>query len=199
MSTEIDFKSLWNKQPATDMPTKEIFAKADKIKRWTRNRIIAQNFTLIAASIFIVYVGWNIDHVKLTTKIGVVLMVVGMVSYLVVYNQIIPAAFKTDVESDSHEYLKQLIRIKRKEDFLNKVMTNIYFTLLTVGMFLYLLQFAERMITFTGACFFIITFVFMGICWYLQPRFIRKKQKALNDVIARLQEVNKQLEEGSPE
>ncbi|MHB8206745.1 hypothetical protein [Mucilaginibacter sp.] len=198
MSTEIDFKSLWNKQPANDMPdTKEIFAKADKVKRRTRCLLIAQNLTLTAASILIIYVGWNIGHVKLTTKIGVVLMVTGMISYLVSYNQIIPIVFKSNMESNSRDYLNQLIRIKRKEDFINKVMINIYFTLLCVGLFLYMLQALTRMTILKGICFFIITFSCMAICWFLQPRLIRKKRKILNDIISKLQEVNKQLEEGA--
>ena len=195
MSTEIDFKSLWNKQPANDMPdTKEIFAKADKVKRRTRCLLIAQNLTLTAASILIIYVGWDIDHVKLTTKIGVVLIVTGMISYLVSYNQIIPIVFKSNIESNSHDYLNQLIRIKRKEDFINKVMINIYFTLLCVGLFLNMLQALTRMTMLKGVCFFVITFAFMAICWILQPRLIRKKRKTLNDIISKLREVNKQLE-----
>jgi len=195
MSAEIDFKSLWNKQPANDMPdTKEIFAKADKVKRRTRYLLITQNLILPAASILIIYLGWNIDHVKLTTKIGVVLMVTGMISYLVSYNQIIPIVFKSNIESNSHDYLNQLIRIKRKEDFINKVMINIYFTLLCVGLFLNMLQALTRMTILKGVCFFAITFACMAICWFMRPRSIRKKQKTLNDIISKLQEVNKQLE-----
>jgi F0F1-type ATP synthase assembly protein I len=195
MSSEIDFKSLWNKQPTGDVPdTKELFAKADKVKRRTRCTIIALNIMLIAISIFVTYIGWNIDHAKLTTKIGVVLMVIGMISYVAAYNQIIPILFKTDVKSNSHDYLDQLIRIKRKEDFINKVMVNIYFTLLSAGLFLYMLQFSVRMTMLNGSCYFIITFAWIGICWFLHPRLIRKKRKALNDVITRLEEVNKQLD-----
>jgi hypothetical protein len=195
MNSEIDFKSLWNKQPANDMPdTKEIFAKADKLKRGTRCLLIAQNLTLTAASVLIIYVGWNIDHVKLITKIGAVLMVTGMISYLASYNQIIPIVFKSNIESNSHDYLNQLIRIKRKEDFINKVMINVYFTLLCVGLFLYMLQALTRMTILKGGGFFVITFACMAICWFLQPRLTRKKRKTLNDIISKLQEVNKQLE-----
>jgi len=196
MSTEIDFKSLWNKQPATDMPdTKEIFAKADKLKRKTRCTLIGLNLSLIATSIIVVYVGLNIDHVKLTTKIGMALMVIGMISYLVVYNQIIPIVFKTEVESNSHDYLNKLIRIKRKEDFINKVMINIYFTLLSAGLLLYMLQFAARMSTAWAAWYYILTFGWMAFAWfYLRPRGIRRKQKFLNEVIERLEQINGQLE-----
>ncbi len=195
MSTEIDFKSLWNKQPANDMPdTKEIFAKADRLKRKTRYTLIVLNLGLIAASIFIIYMRWDVDHVNLTTKTGVVLMVTGMISYLVSYNQIIPIVFKNNIESNSHDYLNQLIRIKRKEDFINKVMINIYFTLLCVGLFLSMLQALTWMTILKGVCFFVITFAYMAVCWFLKLRLTRKKQKTLNDIISKLQEVNKQLE-----
>jgi hypothetical protein len=196
MSTEIDFKSLWNKQPATDMPdTKEIFAKAERLKRKTRCTLIFLNLGLIATSIIVIYVGLNVDHVMLTTKIGMALMVIGMISYLVAYNQFIPLVFNTEVESNSHDYLNKLIRIKRKEDFLNKVMINIYFILLSTGLFLYMIQFAAKMSTTWAVYYYILTFGWMAFaCFYLRPCGIKKKQKRLNDIIARLESINGQLE-----
>jgi hypothetical protein len=196
MSTEMDFKSLWNKQPASDIPDiKELFKQADKVKRKTRRTVIGLNLILLATVAFILYMGFNINNEHLTTKIGIILMAVAMISYLIVYNQLIPLLFKTDFENSSQEYLNQLIRIKRKQDFLNKVMINIYFTLLSAGLLLYMLQFVVKMSLVWGIVYFVLTFGWIAFAWfYLRPRGIRKKQKALNDVIARLEAVNGQLE-----
>jgi len=195
MSTEMDLKALWNKQPTEDIPdTKELFGKADAIKKQTRNKLIKLNLMLLATTAFILYIGFNIDNEQTTTKIGIVLVVAAMVSYLIAYNQLIPMLFKSDMEGSSQEYLNQLIRIKRKHEFLNKVMINIYFALLSVGMALYMLQFALRMTHAWAIFWYTVTFAWIAFSWfYLRPRGIKKKLKPLNDMIARLEAVNGQL------
>jgi hypothetical protein len=195
MSTEMDFKSLWNKQSTSDMPdTKELFSKADGIKKKTRNKLIGLNLVLLANVGIMVYMGFNIEHEHLTTKIGLILIVIAIVSYLIASNQIMPILFKTDFETSIQEYLDQLIRIKRKQDFLNKVMINIYFILLSAGLFLYMLQFVAKMSLIWGIVYFVLSFGWIAFAWfYMRPRGIKKKAKALNDMIEKLEEVNGQL------
>jgi len=195
MSTEMDFKALWNKQAPTNIPdTKELLAKAGKLKKAARNKLIGLNLVLISTVAFITYIGFNIDNEHITTKIGIVLIAIAIVSYLAASNQIMPLLFKTNLQTSSQEYLNQLIRIKRKHEFLNKVMINIYFVLLAAGMFLYMLQFAIRMSVFWAIFWYVVTFAWIAFSWfYLRPRGIKKKQKPLNEMIARLEEVNGQL------
>jgi len=195
MSTETDFKALWTKQSTSEIPdTKELLVKAQKLKTSTRNKLLGLNLVLLATMVFIIYIGLNIDNEKLTTKIGIVLIAIAIVSYLAASNQMIPMLFKTDLETSSQEYLAQLIRIKRKQEFLNKVMINVYFILLSAGLFLYMLQFLERMNPVWATIYLVLTFGWIALAWfYLRPRGMRKKQRALNDMIARLEEVNEQL------
>ncbi|WP_183575201.1 hypothetical protein HDF18_14705 [Mucilaginibacter sp. X5P1] len=195
MSTEMDFKALWNKQSTSDMPdTKALFTNADELKKKTRNKLIKLNLILLATTAIMVYMWFNIDNEHLTTRIGLILIVLAIVSYLAVSNQLMPMLFKSDFEMSSQEYLNQLIRIKRKEDFLNKVMINIYFTLLSAGLALYMLQFIARMNTAWALTYVVWTFGWIAFSWfYLRPRGIKKKGKALNDMIERLEEVNGQL------
>ena len=196
MNTEMDLKALWNKQSTSEMPdTKELLENAGKLKRTTRNKLIGLNVLLLSTVVFIACIAFNIDHVKPVTIVGTALIAVAIISYLVVSNQIIPMLFKTNPEASSHEYLEQLIRIKRKQDFLNKVMINIYFSLLSAGLFLYMLQFSERMTLIWGLIYYTITFGWIAFAWfYLRPRGMRKKLKPLNDMIARLEAVNGQLD-----
>ncbi|SDS05584.1 hypothetical protein SAMN05216490_0456 [Mucilaginibacter mallensis] len=195
MSSEMDFKTLWNKQSTSEMPDmKELFTKADGLKRKIRCRLIGLNLVLLATTAIMVYMWFNIDNERLTTKIGLILIIVAMISFVAVSNQIMPMLFKSDFEVSSQEYLNQLIRIKRKEDFINKVMINIYFTLLSAGLALYMLQFIARMSVTWAIIYVVLTFGWIGFAWfYLRPRGIRKKAKALNDMIERLEEVNGQL------
>ena len=108
----------------------------------------------------------------------------------------LPMLLKSDIEGSSQEYLNQLIRIKRKNEFINKVMINIYFSLLSLGLFLYSLQFVARMSTGWATFYYVMVFGWMAFSWFWsRPRGIKKKQKPLNDMIERLEAVNKQLKD----
>lgn len=195
MNTEVDFKALWNKEEAKDMPdVGELLKKAASIRKITRTKLIVQSLILLATVIFLLCVGLNIDNKHVITMIGLILMVVAIVSYLVVANQMLPMLFKSDIEGSSQEYLDQLIRIKRKNDFINKVMINVYFSLLCLGILLYSLQFTARMSTGWEVLYYVMTFGWIGFSWFVsRPRGIKRKQQPLLDMIARLEEVNKQL------
>lgn len=196
MKTEMDLKTLWHKQEADERPDiKGLYKKAESIKRGTRIRLIMENLMLLAISVFIIYIGANIDHALLTTKIGIAIMVIAMLTYLFVQNRMIPVLFKTNLTISTHEYLEQLISIKRREDFLNRVMINIYYVLLCIGIGLYFIQFTRNL--WGSVLMYGLTFAFMLFAWfYIQPLGVKRRQKALSETIARLEEVNRQLEEG---
>ena len=108
MSAEIDFKALWNKEEAKDMPdTKELLKKADRVRKLTRIKLITQTLILLATVAVLLTVGFRIDHEQVTTVIGLVLMIIAIVSYLAVANQLLPMLFKSDIEGSSQDYLNQ--------------------------------------------------------------------------------------------
>jgi len=195
MSAEIDFKALWNKEEAKDMPdTKELLKKAGNIRKMTRIKLVTQSLILLATVIFLLWVGFRIDKAQPITIVGLVMIIVAIVSYLIVANQMLPMLLRSHIEDSSQEYLNQLIRIKRKNDFINKVMINIYFGLLCLGILLYSLQFTARMSTGWEIFYYTMTFGWIGFSWFWsRPRGIKKKQQPLLDMIARLEAVNKQL------
>ena len=197
MSTEMDFKALWNKQAVDATPDiKELVMKAEKVRRAAARKLIIMNLLLLGTAAFISYVNFHIDNEWHTTKIGIMLMIIGMLSYLVVYNRMIPLIFKTNPNDSSQEYLTQLITIKRKHAFLDTVMVNVYFTFLSVGMALYMIQFVMRMTTIGGITFYVIIGGWIALAWfYLKPREARRRQKRIGDMIARLEAVNGQLRE----
>jgi len=197
MSTEIDLKALWNKEEAKDIPdTKELLKKAGNLRKAARIRLIIQSVVLSAIVALLLCVGLNIDHRELTTTVGLILMLAAIVSYLIATNQLLPMLFKSDIEGSSQEYLNQLIRIKRKNEFLDKVMVNIYFSLLMVGISLYMLQFAMKMSTAWAVFIYAITLTCLTATWvYSRTRKIKSMLKPLNDTIKKLEAVNEQLRE----
>ena len=197
MSTEVDLKALWNKEEAKDIPdTKELLKKAGSLRKAARIRLIIQSVVLVAVVAILLGVGLNIDHKQLTTTIGLVLMLAAIISYLIATNQLLPMLFKSDIEGSSQEYLSQLIRIKRKNEFLDKVMINIYFGLLMVGFSLYMVQFSMKMSTAWAVFLYVITLACLTVTWiYSRTHEIKRTIKPLSDTIKRLEAVNEQLHE----
>jgi len=197
MSTEVDLKALWNKEEAKDIPdTKELLKKAGSLRKAARIRLIIQSVVLVAVVAILLGVGLNIDHKQPTTTIGLVLMLAAIVSYLIATNQLLPMLFKSNIEGSSQEYLNQLIRIKRKNEFLDKVMINIYFSLLMVGFSLYMVQFSMKMSAAWAVFLYVITLACLTVTWVYSRRWeIKKTIKPLNDTIKKLEAMNEQLHE----
>jgi len=195
MNTEVDLKALWNKQEAKDIPeTKELFKKAGRLRRLARIRLIVQTVGLLAVVAIILCVGLNINHKESTTIIGLILMVAGIVSYLIALNQLLPMLFKSDMECSAKEYLNQLIRIKRKLEFLDKIMVDIYFGLLLAGVLLFGWQFTGRMSTAWEVCYYVILIGSLTAAWiYSKTQALKNTLKPLNETIKRLEAVNEQL------
>ncbi|MDR3679260.1 MAG: hypothetical protein P4L41_04780 [Flavipsychrobacter sp.] len=199
MNSDIDLKALWQQQP--DMPapdTKELFAKAAKLKMKTRNKIIITNILLAATCAFIVFIGEAYHPKMITTKLGILLMVIAMIMYLIVYNRLLPLLLKNNSETSISQYLQQFIRIKQKQEFLQKTILSIYFVLLSVGLFLYFIEVAGPMGTIGKAMVYGITALWILFNWfYIRPRTIKKQQAALDAMIDRLQSMNDQLNASS--
>jgi hypothetical protein len=123
-------------------------------------------------------------------------MLIAYISYLIAYNQLIPVLFKTTPEISNLEYLNQLITINRKSAFLDTVMTNIYFALLSIGLALFLIQPFTHMKIINGITLYAVTALCMAFAlFYLKPIGIRKRQKHFDDLIAKLEAINGQLRE----
>lgn len=198
MKTEMNLKEIWQKQPVDEKPDiNSLLHKAKEITKGWRIKLILQNALLFVAMAIILKAG-IINDTLVTTKIGAAMMILAMLSYLVVYNQIIPVLFKSNVQSSIQEYLDQLLRIKRKEDFLNKVMINIYFITLSLGLAIYLIQFLHKASVMFDVIFCTVVFGWIGFAWfYARLCGVKRKQKPLLEMIARLEEMSRQLGEGA--
>lgn len=198
MNTEVDFNALWKREETTDVPdTKELFKKVGSLKKAARIRLILQSLVLLGTVAILLIVGFTIHGRQVTTTIGLVLMLMAIVSYLIATNQLLPMLFKSDIDGSSREYINQLIRIKRKYEFLDKVMVNIYFGLLSSGTFLFMLQFALKLSTAKAALFYGLIFAGLASTWiYSKTREIKRTLKPLNDTIKRLEALNDQMRDG---
>ncbi len=193
MNTNIDFKKLWNKQETEIPEIAALFKKANQLKRNNLYKLIASNIILALTSIFIGFIWYYYQPELLTTKIGIVLVITAMILFLAVYNKIIPLLLKSNVDINNKQYLQQLLKLKEKQLFLQTTMLNIYFVLLSLGIGLYLFEYASRM-TLTWAVFsYGIIFLWIAGNWlYIRPKAIKKQQAKMNKLICKFKDLEEQ-------
>ena len=196
MDSNINFNELWSKQKTGKPDTQDLVSKMNKFKTANLKRLILTNLTLIATSLFIIFVWVYYQPQLITTKIGIILCVLAMVIFLIAYNQSFTLFRKTSNALSNTEYLKDLLVIKSKQQFMQGTMLNLYFILLAVGIGLYLYEYARRMTTFWGIFTYAMTGFWMLFNWfYFRPKQIKKQQSKLDEIISKFKMLNEQLTE----
>lgn len=195
MDNKIDFNDLWAKQTSIEPNPEDLLSQISKMKRSNLRKLIITNLMLIAVSVFIVLI-WIYYQPQLgSTKVGIILIILAMAIYLFAYNKSY-ALFKENMTSNSNaDYLKELLAIKSKQQFMHTTMLNLYFILLSAGLGFYMYEYTSKMTSFWGIVTYGITLIWILINWfYLRPKQIKKQQATLDEIIIKFKQLNKQLE-----
>jgi len=199
MSTEIDFKALWNREKTGAPDISEIFAKANRLNYCSRKKIWICNIVLTLTVALYIWIWCHYQPQFITTKIGMTMMIAAMVIFIIKSNQLIPLLAKADVETDTNVFLSQMIRIKHKQEFMDKTVLAIYFIMLAAGLGLYFIEYTSRANLVFKICAYAITLGLLAGNWfYISARNAKKQHKAISEIIAKLEEVNKQLSAPTP-
>lgn len=195
MKTEIDFKTLWDKQETIRPSIEELFGQVDRFKKKRLRELVKMNLGLFLTAAFIAFVWYYYQPEWLTTKIGICLVFLAIFIILTNYNRLIPLFIKPGFELNSEQYLQQLVHIKTKELFLQKTIMNLYLGLLLLGICLYMLEYTARMETLWAVVCYTVILLWIGFNWfYLKPKISQKRNAPLNKLISKLQDIEKQFE-----
>lgn len=194
MEDNIDFKGLWAKQVVGLPDADDLFLKLHQLKRSNLKKLLLTNLVLIATCAFIGFIWYYYQPQFISTKIGIVLTILAMVIYLFAYNQLWPSFRKTATDQSNQEYLQTLIKIRTQEEFLQTKMLHVYFILLSIGICLYMIEYASMMPLLWAIVTYGLTLFWMGFCWfYLHPRTVKKQQAKLNELISKMEALTQQL------
>lgn len=194
MSDNINFKDIWAKQTSVAPNSEILISEIKKMKQSNLRKLVLTNLLLIATSIFIILIWIYFQPQLITTKIGIMLIILAMVIFLFAYNKSY-SLFKSHMNSQSNsDYLKDLLAIKAKQRFMETTMMNLYFILLSLGIALYMYEYTQRMSTFWGIFTYGITSIWILFNWfYLRPKQIKKQRAKLDAIIAKFEMLNNQL------
>ncbi|CAN5449502.1 hypothetical protein BH11BAC2_BH11BAC2_00590 [soil metagenome] len=196
MSNQQDFKALWNQQDANAPDIKALYKKANQYKRKSIVKLVLTNILLIATSLFIGSIWYYFQPEMTSTKIGIILIIVAMVLYLAAFNLMIPLLNKIGSEMNAKEYLQKFQALKQKQIFLQTTMMNLYFFLLSLGLALYMYEYAVRSLPFMIVVY-ALTFTWIGISWfYLRPKKIKSETLKLEELLHKFERINEQFKGG---
>tara|TARA_R110002050_G_scaffold141251_1_gene266288 strand:+ start:46056 stop:46646 length:591 start_codon:yes stop_codon:yes gene_type:complete len=196
MTNNIDFKELWNKQPIAVPDTKALIEKANAFKRKTRFKLITANVLLLLTSVGMGLVWYYFQPAFITTKIGIIVCILSMMIYIAFLNVMSPSLSDASVDMDAKTGLKQLLELKEKQRFQQTVLLNGYFIFLSVGIGMYMYEYAVRMPFVWAAFTYGIVMVWVGVnSFYFRPKMLEKQQAQLNQLIAKFKEIGTQLKD----
>lgn len=195
-NNNIDFKDLWKKQAVSQPNIEDLMERLKQFKKAGLRSLWKTNILLFATSAFIIFIWYYYQPQFISTKIGIVLVILAMVMYVAVYNGLLRIYKDIDTTQTNQEYLQRLILIKRKQQFMQSTILSWYFVLLLSGICLYMYEYASRMTVFYALITYGITLLWIGFNWfYLRPKQIKKQQAKINELIAKFEDVNSQLKE----
>ena len=193
MSNNINLNDLWMKQTANPPQTEEFFLNITKIKKKGILKLIAFNILMIATIAFIVYIWIYYKPQLITTKIGIVIIILSILFYLLIYNLLIPHINKINENQSNDEFLKAIIKLKEKQKLLQSKLLQIYYVFFTLGICLYSYEYLSQLSFFWGVFGYFITLIWIGFNWfYLRPKRIQKEQNKLNAIITKFEEISRQ-------
>ncbi|KJD36520.1 hypothetical protein PW52_02375 [Tamlana sedimentorum] len=194
METNIDFRKIWNKQK-TETPNVEIlYSKVNKLKKRSFLTLIIVNITLLLTISFIGFIWYYYQPELITTKIGIVLIILATIMYLLPFNKQFSLLTKNKTEPNSKEYLQQLIKLKKAQVFQQTKMLSMFFIMLSLGIGLYLFEYVSRMTLTWGIITYGITLIWFAINWfYLRPKVITKQNTKLNRLLVEFEKLNNQM------
>ncbi|WP_312286367.1 hypothetical protein [Chryseobacterium gleum] len=196
MDSNIDFKNIWKQQTSSKPNMEELLGKLKKFRNQNLRRLVFANIGLIATSLLILFIWYRYQPEMITTKIGIVLVVLGMVIFLLAYNKMFMVFYKIDQTQSNNEYLQNLYVVKNKQKLMQTTILNLYFIMLFLGICFYMYEYTSRMTLGSAILTYAVTSAWIAFNWfYLRPRTIKKQQGKLDELINKFEEINNQLKE----
>lgn len=194
MENNLNIKELWRKQA---VPVTDWYDMLKKIKSFKMNRIkqaINTNIILLLTIIFAIFIWIYFKPQLISTKIGIILSILPMGIALVFNYKLIPLYRKIDDRLTNSEYLNNLLLVRNRESFIQTKVLNLYFILLSLGIGLYMYEYAwTKSLTF-GLLAYSIILLWIGFNWFfIRPKIIEKNRRKIENLIEQIKAIKSQI------
>lgn len=172
-----NIQNLWQADKGASLPdSKEIITQIRKTRKKMLRRNIIGVVVLCLTFFYIIFVGWYYHFEKWTTRTGIIVVLVAIVMVIVFNSRLVQLLLKQeDITLDNRKYLEQLIHYRNTQHIIHFRGMVWYFILLTLGICLYMVEFAERSVYF-GIAAYALTLGWIAFAWLYLMRRAKKKQ-----------------------
>ncbi len=194
MENNIKFKELWSQQKVSQPKIEEILQQVKVYKRSQFFKLLITNFLLLLTSIILAGIWIYFQPKLITTKVGIILTILAMAIFIFSYNKQFTILKNTSKVKQSSDYLKYLTLLHKKQKHLQTTMLTTYFIMLSSGICLYLYEYTVRMPKLIAFVIYGITLSWIAFNWfYLRPTIIKKQEVKLQELIEKLESIDKQF------
>ena len=189
-NNEINLSGIWKKQTSISPDFQDLmkrikaYKKESDVKRWISNISLALT-CIVLISIWILY-----DSETILPNLGISLIILAIAISLIKFNQFYIGFEDLDKSLDNQSYLNVLLEIQKKQHAIQTNFMNIYFILLTLGLIIYMYEFASRMTMIYGITAYGLTLAWIAFVWfYLKPKMAKKQNLKLMQYINSIENI----------
>lgn len=181
-----EIQNLWLSNNQSELPdAKEIFLQIKRTRRKMIRRNVLGALTLCLTFIFIGFIGWYYHFERWTTRVGIIITLLTIILGIGFNSRLLQLLSRQgDTTLSNKEFLGHLIHFRKARRAIHLKGMALYFILLTIGIVLYMVEFAERNLIF-GIIAYTITLGWIAFSWI----YFNKKRGQEQE-----QEINKQIE-----
>ncbi|MEO9020501.1 MAG: hypothetical protein ABI237_15710 [Ginsengibacter sp.] len=191
-----DIKNVWQTSGEESLPDAgEITLRIQK----TRRRMIRKNIiggTILCFTFFyICFIGWYYHFEQWTTRAGIVIILLAILLGVTFNTRLVQLLLKHgDLTLDNAAYLHQLIHLRNTQRAIRTKGISLYFLLLTLGIVLYMMEFARRSLSF-GIIAYTLTLAWIAFSWfYIRKKTVARQEREINEQIDNIEKLIKRME-----
>jgi hypothetical protein len=192
-----ELKSAWKKEtPPAALQYEEAKKRADHYRSsHVRKRLLSIGM-LSAVIVVFVLILLNYEAKYITTPLGLLLAGMAIVCAIGWETVLIQFLMKPiDMQADSKTFLTYWQTYQKRVEWAQKTGISLYFILLSLGLALYLFEFANRDWRY-GVFFYLVTGAWILFNWfYFRPRVIKKQNQKTRALMEDAERLASQLEE----
>lgn len=196
MKTFDDLKNAWKQvTPERLLLPDELKKKANQYRSRQIKKVIWSILSLMATFVVFIYIFTNYTPEYKVMYWG--LTITGLAVILAIVWQTLMLTFlvkPVDALSDTKTFLTHWQAYQKKTEWGQRTGISIYFIMLSIGITLYLFEFAQRNWLW-GIGIYAVTGLWIAFNWfYLRPRIIEKKTAKLKMLMVEAERISNQLE-----
>ena len=187
---EFNLSQIWKNQPTVSPDLRELKQRLSKYRKDSMKKKWTSNITLVLTAIFILSIWFLYDASTIYPKIGMSFIILAISLSLIKFNLFYKSILELNKDQDNKAYLNSLLSIQEKQKNIQSSFMNVYFTLLSIGVLIYLYEFSLRMSFSYAIITYVLTLGWLLFVWmFLKPRMVKKQNKELQGYIDSIQKI----------